>query len=886
MTGSEIRRAFLDFFVEQEHAEVPSSPVVPAEDPTLLFTNAGMNQFKRVFTGEEARSYKRAVSAQKCIRVSGKHNDLENVGRTPRHHTFFEMMGNFSFGDYFKEEAIGYAWDFLTGTLGLPKDRLYATVYTDDKEAEEAWKRVTGIDPARIYRLGKEHNYWSMGETGPQGPCSEVLYDMAPTPGFDPALLDPTDEDRFLEIWNLVFMQFDAQRSGELVDLPLPSIDTGLGLERLASILQGVDSNYDTDLVRPLIDHVCELVGVEYDPGEKGVSHRVVADHVRGLTFAIADGVIPSNEGRGYVLRRLLRRAARHGRKLEMKEPFIYELVPTVVSLFEDAYPDLAGTAERTVLVVHTEEERFGETLDQGMQRFEELVAAVKSQGEVAIPGHEAFILYDTYGFPLDLTQVMAEESGFPVDVEGFEAALQEQRDRSRADRSDKGMAAQEEALAAADTIPAGAAGRTFVGYDRQRWTIESRIVALFDAEFAPVERLGQGERGFTILSETPFYAEAGGQAPDRGEIEGDDFIFGVERVDSFGGVVFHSGIAMAGIAVAGPVQARIDADRRQRIMRNHTATHLIHGALRDVLGTHVQQSGSLVEQDHLRFDFSHFSAVSLEEQAEVVRWVNRGIRANVPLVVVREVPHQEALEAGAIAFFGEKYGDVVRVVEIPGWTMELCGGTHVDSTGDIGFFQLIREGSISSGVRRVEAVTGQDAVETTIEERLALRGLEEVLGTTEVELLRRARMLVDENRTLKKECEQAAARRGMDQVEEIVGTAREVAGISVVSGRVEVPEIGMMRTLADTVRSRLSSGVGVLGMEQEGKAVLLCVVTDDLVKAGWKAGPIINDVAAVAGGKGGGKPHMAQAGGPDAGKLDEALAAVPKIVRSHAPGK
>ncbi|MCK4772283.1 MAG: alanine--tRNA ligase [Candidatus Latescibacteria bacterium] len=884
MTGSEIRRAFLDFFVEREHAEVSSSPVVPAEDPTLLFTNAGMNQFKKVFTGEESRSYLRAATVQKCIRVSGKHNDLENVGLTPRHHTFFEMMGNFSFGDYFKEEAVLYAWDFLTGTVGLPKDRLYATIYTDDDEAGEAWKRVTDIDPARIYRLGKEENYWSMGETGPQGPCSEVLYDIAPSPGEDPTLLDPTDSDRFLEVWNLVFMQFEAQPSGELIELPRPSIDTGLGLERLASILQGVDSNFDTDLVRPLIDHVCELVDSEYDPGEKGVSHRVIADHVRALTFAITDGVIPSNEGRGYVLRRLLRRAARHGRKLDMKEPFIYKLVPTVVSIFKEAYPEVAGAEERTMLVVRTEEERFGETLDQGIERFEELVAAVKEEGEVAIPGHEAFVLYDTYGFPLDLTQVMAEERGFPVDVEGFNAALQEQKERSRADRAEKGAAAREEAFAAADSIPSGEEGRTFVGYDLDRWVTEGRIIALFDAGFGPVDRLGQGERGFAVLSETPFYAEAGGQASDRGEIEGDGFIFGVDRVDSFGSVIFHGGITMAGVAAPGPVQSRLDAVRRGRIMRNHTATHLVHAALRDVLGVHVQQSGSLVEQDRLRFDFSHFSSVTPGEQAEVIRWVNRGIRANIP-VLAREMPYQEALNAGALAFFGEKYGDLVRVVEIPGWTMELCGGTHVERTGDISFFRILHEGSISSGVRRVEAATAQDAVETAIEDRLKLHSLEEMLGTTEVELIRRVQMLVNENRNLRKESAHAAALRGMDQVEEIIGGALEVAGVSVVTGRVEVPEIAMLRTLADTVRSKLGSGVGVLGMEQEGKAVLLCVVTDDLVEAGWKAGTIIKDVAAVAGGKGGGKPHMAQAGGPDAGKLDEALSAVPDIVRSHAPG-
>ena len=883
MTGSEIRRAFLDFFIERGHTEVPSSPVVPAEDPTLFFTNAGMNQFKQVFTGAESRDYLRATTAQKCIRVSGKHNDLENVGLTPRHHTFFEMMGNFSFGDYFKEEAILYGWDFLTKIVGLPKDRLYATIYTNDDEAEEEWKRVTDIDPARIYRLGKESNYWSMGETGPQGPCSEILYDLAPSPGDNPTLLDPSDGDRLLEIWNLVFMQFDAQPSGEILDLPRPSIDTGLGLERLASILQDVDSNYDTDLVRPLIDQTCDLTNKPYKPDDRGMSHRVIADHIRALTFAITDGVIPSNDGRGYILRRLLRRAARHGRKLDMHEPFIYKLIPTVVSIFEKAYPEVARASERTMLVVRTEEERFSETLGQGIERFDELITTVKEEGELAISGHEAFVLYDTFGFPLDLTQVMAEERGFPVDVEGFHEALQQQKERSRADRAKKNNTVSLEVNAAADSIPAGNDGRTFVGFNMDRWDTDSKIIALFNESFDQVESLGQGETGFAVLSETPFYAESGGQVADRGEIEGDDFIFGVDRVDNINGVIFHNGITSAGIAVSGKIHARVDALHRKRIMRNHTATHLIHAALRDVLGDHVQQSGSFVKQDRLRFDFSHFSSVTQAEQMEIIRWVNRGIMANVPLKIT-EMPYQEALDAGAIAFFGEKYADRVRVVEIPGWTMELCGGTHVERTGDIGFFRIIHEGSISSGVRRIEAITGQDAVDSAIEEKLMMVRIGEVLGTAEAELIHRSQMLVEENRNLRKESTRAAAKRGMKSVDEIMGNASEIEGINIVTGRVEVPQISMLRNLADSVRSKLDSGVGVLGMELEGKAVLLCVVTDDLVKAGWKAGTIINDVAAITGGKGGGKPHMAQAGGPDAGKLDDALKAVPDIVRSHAP--
>ncbi|MFC1544088.1 alanine--tRNA ligase [Gemmatimonadota bacterium] len=883
MTGSEIRRVFLDYFVENGHTELPSSPVVPAEDPTLLFTNAGMNQFKHIFTGEERRPYTRAATAQKCIRVSGKHNDLENVGRTPRHHTFFEMMGNFSFGDYFKEDAVRFGWELLTDRFALPVDRLYATIYEEDDEAEEVWQRVAGIDPRRIHRLGKKDNYWSMGDTGPQGPCSEILFDLAPTSDPDPGNIDPTDESRFLEVWNLVFMQFDAQSSGELLALPKPSIDTGLGLERLTSILQGVESNYDTDLVRPLIDQVCELTGRDYDPGEAGMSHRVIADHIRALVFAISDGVVPANDGRGYVLRRLLRRAARHGRKLEMHEPFMHRLVATVGAIFGDAYAELKQATSRVELVVRTEEERFGETLDQGIDLFEELADRTRVSGDTEIPGREAFVLYDTYGFPLDLTQVMAEERGLEVDLAGFDASMAEQKARSRADRASKGTGADEAALAAADSLPADV-GRTFVGYDPRRWSSRALIVALFDPDFTPVERLGQGDEGWVILDQTPFYAESGGQVPDRGEFEGEGFVLGVDRVDRFGGVIFHRGTVQAGIASASEVEARVDGQRRAWIMRNHTATHLMHAALRDILGTHVQQSGSLVEPERLRFDFSHFAAVSDEEQIEVDRWVNRAIWANVP-VVEKEMGYQEAIEVGALAFFGDKYGDVVRVIEISGYSTELCGGTHVARTGDIGLFRLEDEGSISSGVRRVEASTAHQAVENAMLERDTLERIAEALGSSEAELVRRITALLEENRSLHRELDLAATKRGASDVDSLLEEIREYDGIRVVAGRVEAPDIGVLRAVADRLRDKLESGIGVLGMEQDGKAVLLCVVTDDLVKAGWKAGRIVSELAAIVGGRGGGKPHLAQAGGPEARRLNEALDAVPGIVRAQGPG-
>jgi len=883
MTGNNIRRAFLDFFVEHGHLEVASSPVVPAEDPTLLFTNAGMNQFKQVFTGEETRQYLRAVSAQKCIRVSGKHNDLENVGRTPRHHTFFEMMGNFSFGDYFKEEAVALAWEFLRETIGLPKDRLYVTIFTEDDEAEKVWTAATDIDPLRIYRLGRKDNYWSMGETGPQGPCSEILFDLAPTPDTNPATIDPTDGDRLLEIWNLVFMQYDALPGGEIVPLPGPSIDTGLGLERLASIMQGVASNYETDLVLPLIEEVAGITGIDYDPGNEGLSHRVIADHVRGLTFAITDGVIPSNEGRGYVLRRLLRRAARHGRKLEMSEPFIHRLVARVVDIFSEAYPEVAAAAERVKLVVKTEEERFGETLDQGIHRFDELARSVEANGDVAIPGRDAFMLYDTFGFPLDLTEVMAEERGLPVDVEGFQEALKEQKERSRADRADRDESLEEEAHAAAESIRPEQ-GRTFVGYKRDNWTFDTKAVALFNDQFEQVVHLDQGEEGWLVLVETPFFAESGGQTADTGEIRGEAFSFRVEKVQRIGSVIFHGGIVSSGSLSPGSVTADIDAIRRERIMRNHTATHLLHSALREVLGEHVQQSGSLVEADRLRFDFSHFSSMSDAEQAEVERWVNRAVQADVAMVT-SELPQQEALAAGALAFFGDKYGDIVRVVDAPGWAKELCGGTHVARTGEIGYFRLTQEGSISSGVRRIEAITAQDAVETAIREHQSLLGLKELLGGRgEADLVNQAEQLLEENRTLRKATAREAEKRGLDQVDVLIGNATEVEGVPVVVGRVEAVDIGMMRSLADAVRNKLGRGVGVLGMEHEEKVILLCVVSDDLVSEGWKAGPIINRVAELTGGKGGGKPHLAQAGGPDPKKLDEALSSVPDIVRSHAP--
>jgi len=883
MTGNEIRRAFLDYFVEKGHTEVPSSPVVPAEDPTLLFTNAGMNQFKQVFTGEEQRSYVRAVSAQKCIRVSGKHNDLENVGRTPRHHTFFEMMGNFSFGDYFKTEAIAFAWEFICDRIGLEKERLYATIYAEDDEAEQAWLEATDIEPDRIHRLGRRDNYWSMGDTGPQGPCSELLYDLTPAANANHAGIDPTDGDRFLEIWNLVFMQYDALASGEIEQLPRPSIDTGLGLERLASILQNASSNYETDLLYPVIEEVCALSGVDYDPGASGMSHRVVADHVRGLTFAITDGVIPANDGRGYVLRRLLRRAARHGRELGMKEPFIHRLVPVVVEKFAGAYPELRGAAERVEKVIQTEEQRFGETLDQGIQRFGEIADAVEKEGAVAIAGSDAFLLYDTYGFPLDLTQVMAEERGLPVDIEGFQKALEEQKERSRADRAGQSGAGDEDIQRAAASVRPDT-GRTFIGYDRRRWRTTTRIAALFSQEMRQVTQLEQGDGGHIVLAETPFYAEAGGQVTDTGEIRARGVTFAVERVWRSGEVIFHQGRVVKGTLAPVRVAARIDAERRRRIMRNHTATHLAHAALRQVLGDHVQQSGSLVEPERLRFDFSHFSAVTPEEMREVERLVNEAIRDNVR-VRARDMPYSEALETGALAFFGDRYGDVVRVVEAGTWAREFCGGTHVARTGDIGFFRITQEGSISSGVRRLEAVTGADAVEISLAEHETLHHLRELTGSGEEQLSEVVARLLEEVRTLRKGAAADAEKRGLDQVGDLLGQAEDVNGIAVVSGRVEAPDIGTMRSLADSVRGKASRVIGVLGMEQDGKAVLLCAISDDLVSAGWKAGEIVSRVAEIVGGTGGGKPHMAQAGGPDAEHLDRALEAVPGIVRAHGGG-
>jgi alanyl-tRNA synthetase len=881
MTGHQIRRAFLDYFVRHGHTEVPSSPVIPAEDPTLLFTNAGMNPFKSLFTGQERRPYQRATSTQKCIRVSGKHNDLENVGRTPRHHTFFEMLGNFSFGDYFKQEAVAFAWEWLTAEMGLQKERLYVTIFEQDDEAEQVWKSATDIDPRRIYRLGRDSNYWSMGDTGPQGPCSEILYDLAPTPATDPGAIDPEQGDRFLEIWNLVFMQYDAQPGGEVLPLPAPSIDTGMGLERVASILQGVASNYDTDLLRPLIDQTEAFSGCPYDPGPGGVSHRVIADHLRALGFAIADGVIPANDGRGYVLRRLLRRAARHARSLNRREPFLCRLVPTLVEQMGGAFPELHGAAARIERVIRTEEERFGETLDQGIARFEEVVGEIEQAGDRAIPGRQAFVLYDRYGFPFDLTEVMARERGLEVEGEGFEQALAEQQERSRADRAARGAGAEESARRAAELLPEDL-GRLFVGYEPDRWTVRSRLVALFDELFEPLEALGQGERGWIVLEETPFYAEAGGQVADTGVIEGEDFEIAVERVDRHGGVLFHRGTVASGIARTGEVEARIDAPRRRRIMRNHTATHLMHAALREVLGTHVQQAGSVVDPERLRFDFAHFAPLDEAEETEVVGWVNRGIRANVPLQV-HQMPYAEALEKGALAFFGEKYGDLVRVVDIPGWSMELCGGTHVTRTGDIGYFRLEQEGSIASGVRRVEGVTARRAVAHDLETQRTVHRLAELTGASERDLSARIEALLEEHRVLRRRLEKALLRQGLNQVDSLLEKAQDIGGIAVVAGAVESGDPEQLRRLADAVRENLRSGIGVLGARQAEKAVLLCVVTDDLVRTGWKAGTVVSRVAALTGGRGGGRPHLAQAGGIDADRLGEALAAVPEIVRSLA---
>jgi alanyl-tRNA synthetase len=883
MKSSEIRQRFLDYFERHGHVVRGSSTLVPGDDPTLLFTNAGMVQFKRVFTGEEQLGFRRAATSQKCLRVSGKHNDLEEVGVTSRHHTFFEMLGNFSFGDYFKRDAIRFAWDLFTEEFGLPKERLWVTVHHSDEEAASLWREVAALPEERIFRLGDKDNFWQMGETGPCGPCSEIHFDLR----VDGLGTDVTQAEfealgemgEFLELWNLVFMQFDRSADGTLTPLPAPSIDTGAGLERLCAVLQGVDSNYKTDLFMALIDRAVEVVGQHYEYAtDNGVSYRVLADHSRSVAFLLADGVFPTNEGRGYVLRRILRRAVRHAWLLGRREPTLVHVVDRVVDLMSDQYPELAQRREHLLRSTREEEQRFLDTIDSGMIRFDELApqldeaawseVSAGTRSRPSISGDDAFRLYDTFGFPIDLTELIARERGYEVDTASFERALEQQRERSRQDRRSQGSDSGD-AFSTGWEVLDPDSEQDFTGYS----SLES------DTEVVAFRR--DDGRLALQLRANPFYLESGGQISDQGLVEGDDWSITVDAVRKVGGrtaVLGNVAGEFPGGTAPIPVRARVHADRRDT-MRNHTATHLLHAALRDVLGDHVVQRGSLVAPDRLRFDFSHPRPLTPEEIRAVEEQVNEAIFQDIELVI-EEKAYAEAIALGAMALFGEKYGDVVRVVRVPGVSTELCGGTHVRHTGDIGHFRLIGETGVAAGIRRVEAVTGSAAYRRAVQREDLLNEAAAAVKTTPDTLLRRLEQLLEENRELRRQLQRARQAGGGDAVSELVASAQTVDGVKVIARLIEDTSAEELRALGDRLRERIGSGAAVLAAGEGERIALISIVTDDLISRGVRADVLIRKVAAATGGSGGGRPHMAQGGVGDRSKLDDALATAADVVR------
>ncbi|MEW6032596.1 MAG: alanine--tRNA ligase [Bacillota bacterium] len=881
--GSEIRTRFLEYFRSKGHEVVASSPVVPAGDPTLLFTNAGMNQFKDVFLGLESRPYRRAATAQKCVRAGGKHNDLDQVGRTARHHTFFEMLGNFSFGDYFKVEAIRFAWDLLTRGFGLDPDRLTATIYRDDDEAYAIWREKIGLGPERVVRLGEKDNFWSMGDTGPCGPCSEIVYDRGPeyacADGPECAV-GRCDCDRWLELWNLVFMQYDRDSGGTMRPLPKPCVDTGMGLERIASVLQDVPSNFETDLLRPYIGYLEDRTGRPYRRGPEGFPFRVIADHIRSCVFIIADGVLPSNEGRGYVLRRILRRAARFGRVLGFDRPFLHDLVPLVTSIMGEAYPELIDKEDHVRRVIEAEEARFLETLTEGTRRAEELLAAAAAapggpggdgRGKV-LPGRDAFLLYDTFGFPIDLTEDMAAERGLTVDREGFERAMEEQRRRAREARETAGVPGDE--AAALVELFAGKPSNLFVGYDNLE--VRVTILALAGGGRLVGEAVPEDGEIHVLLTEVPFYPESGGQVSDTGSVEGR--LGRAEVLRSFrlpdGKIVVTARVLEGRLVPGETVEAVVDRAARSATARSHTATHLLHHALRTVLGEHAAQAGSLVAPDRLRFDYSHFGSPSREELERVEDLVNQAVMACRSVrAAVR--PYREAVSAGAIALFGEKYGDEVRVVEIDGISRELCGGTHVSFTGEVGQFRILSESGIGAGLRRVEAVTGLGALERARRTEAALGETAAVLHCDPEEVPERARRLTEQIRRQEKEMERQTARAAQESAQALVDGAETAGPYRFVVGLLPPMSMENLRQAGDHVRDRLGPGGVVLlaSPTEDGERVsLVAMAAKALVDKGIHVGKIIGDVARVAGGGGGGRPDMAQAGGRDPARLPEAL--------------
>ncbi len=908
MKAKEIRSSFLEFFTRHQHQVVPSSTLVPRDDPTLLFTNAGMNQFKGVFLGLEHRDYKRAASVQKCMRVSGKHNDLEEVGKDARHHTFFEMLGNWSFGDYYKKESILWGWEFLTETMGLAGDKLWVSVYKDDDESYSIWEKEVGIPTERIVRLGDldkgdEENFWSMADTGPCGPCTEIHYDQGQDMECDHpegCAVGVCDCDRWLELWNHVFMEFDRQKDGTLDLLPMKSVDTGLGFERLVAVVQGKKSNYDTDLFMPLIEKMAEISG-RRPQGEDRISMQVVADHARAVAFTITDGAIPANEGRGYVVRRILRRAARHGHLLGVEEPFLYKVAALVMDEMAEAYPELAERRDRVLEVIRQEEERFSRTLTAGLQVYGEFKARMEADGRTRLTGEEAFKLHDTFGFPVDLTAIVADEDGFTVDHEGFRVCMEMQRDQSRRDnRFKEGISPWQPVDPARDL--AGFKS-VFTGYDGL--TDDTEVVAVRaagrDDQDRPLSHL--------LFARTPFYAEAGGQVGDVGTVEaaGGDKTLDVRGADvseeGSVAVVFGDADELVEVFGAdGKVKLRVDQAYRLGVMRNHTATHLLHAALRNVLGDHVEQAGSVVAPDRLRFDFRHDKAVTAEELRLIENQANEAVLANRAVLRHEDVPLDEAKDRGAMALFGEKYGDRVRMIEIHGgcqvapgqeedsgpvYSIELCGGTHCRRTGDVGLIRILGEGSVAAGVRRIEAVTGDIALARSVEEGDQLREIGALLRTDGGPLAEQTAALIRERDELRRELSKIQQNSARASLDEVLSAPRDVAGLKVVTALVSVEDKNSFMQLGDHVRDKLgSTGVVVLATEMGGQATLLVTVTADLVDAKrLHAGNLVKEIAAAGGGRGGGRPNMAQAGMPDVAALDKALQAVDGIIAAQAAG-
>jgi len=877
MNAAEIRSRFLKYFEQNGHTVVESSTLVPKDDPSLLFTNAGMVQFKKCFLGQEKRPYSRAVTSQKCLRVGGKHNDLENVGRTARHHTFFEMLGNFSFGDYFKADAIRLAWDFITKEIKLPKDNLYVSIYKDDDEAGELWQSVAGIPPERIYRLGDKDNFWSMGDTGPCGPCSEIYVDQGAEMSCGPDCgIGKCDCDRFLEIWNLVFMQFDQAADGTRTNLPRPSIDTGMGLERIAAVAQGKHSNFETDIFRPLISFVADKAHVTYRADkEVDTALQVIADHSRSIAFLITDQILPSNEGRGYVLRRLIRRAFRFGRIMGLTEPFLHETVRQVVAQMHDAYPELLSNQEFMARVVREEEERFSQTLDKGLVILEDEIGRLKENGESRISGEFAFKLYDTFGFPLDIVNDVSEKQGISVDEPGFMACMKEQKVRAKS--AWKGSGEKDVASMFQGLLEAGAKTR-FTG--NALLEDEGRINALLDGDGESVETLTQGQGGWLVAAATPFYGESGGQEGDLGEVGtttgGADVL---ETLKPSPQLTVHKIFVNEGdISTGQTASLTVNARSRMASSRNHTTTHLLHSALRQVLGDHVKQSGSLVGPERLRFDFTHIAPMTPQEIAKVEQIVNRAILDNIP--VGREnVNQKEAVARGAMALFGEKYGDTVCLVEVPGVSMELCGGTHLTSTGQAGSFVILSETGVAAGIRRIEGATGWNALNFLQTLRQEMGDVQAVLKARPEEVAARVKAMNAQVKALQKDLERLQTKLASGEGGARLAEVEEIAGVKVLAVKAEAASIKSLREQMDALKSKLPSGVAcIIAPGEDGKVTVLLSVSKDL-HAKFTAPGLIKDVAAQVGGSGGGRPDMAQAGGTDASGIDKAIAKLKELV-------